>query len=162
MHVKRFCCSEVENERKGRSHVVVARKRTWSACALSLSYNNLTTTNTQNLLYVLHRWYSDCYSHTPGSHSVCAIKTSVEVDQKILLAMWWKEKWHAILIHLFSFFLLLCVYSIIVRHYWSCRQWRIQFWYEFHRSGVCKMHIAIPLYIMKRPILSSAWINLSW
>ena len=36
----------------------------WAATALPLSYNNWTTTNPHNLLYVLHRWDWMPQSHT--------------------------------------------------------------------------------------------------
>ena len=38
---------------------------------------------TLTILYVYCTGGTECLSHTPGSHSVCAIRLQLEVDQKI-------------------------------------------------------------------------------
>ena len=55
-----------------------------AASALLLSYDNRTTTSPHNPLCILYaKVVLNCLSLTPGSHSVCAIRTLLGVDWKI-------------------------------------------------------------------------------
>ena len=43
----------------------------WAASALPLSYNSRTTTSPHTILYMYCTDGTECFSRTPGSHSVC-------------------------------------------------------------------------------------------
>ena len=70
-----FRCYEVriEESEKGQQPPGV-KPRTplaWATSALPLNYGNQTTTNPQNPLYILHRWYWMPQSHTWQPLSMC-------------------------------------------------------------------------------------------
>ena len=73
----------IEESEKAGSHPELSTGHLACATsALTLSYDNWTTTSPHNPLYVLAQVVLKCLSHTPGSHSVCAVRTPLGVDWK--------------------------------------------------------------------------------
>ena len=81
LEIKEFRCYEVEIEsEKAGSHWELNPGHHWLEPPVlyhCMSHDSRTTTSPHNPLYVLQRWYC----HTPGSHSVCAVRTLLWVDQ---------------------------------------------------------------------------------
>ena len=82
-HKEEFRCYEAkieESEKAGSHRESNPGHLDCAASALPLSYDNQTTTGPHNPLYVLHRWDWNTSVATPGSHSVCAVRTLLGID----------------------------------------------------------------------------------